>query len=172
MDTDVAIPIVTKVREAAGKRGPVWRFETPAAFARPIDKYFKDTEADKVTYTGMCLALGIGKNTFRDYHKRKGYEDIVTMAKLRIEHAYEVALRERGGVGNIFALKNFGWVDNVSHEHSGNERNPLITKIVREVVNVKQIEHEPVNISQVIDDPTDDFGENSGFKDAYDDFLL
>ena len=146
--------------------GPAWRFETPAALARAIDKYFKDIKKDDITQSGLCLELGVCKSTLNRYLHRPGYEDIVAMAKLRIENAYEVALREKGGAGNIFALKNFGWVDSVSHEHSGNAANPIITKIVREVVNVQQLEYAHA--------PAVDFSDNYDNFDNFDDddFLL
>jgi hypothetical protein len=149
-----------------------WKFKTPAALAKVVDQYFECCPKPEITQSGLCLHVGISKSTLNVYHTREGFEDIVTMAKLRIENAYETSLREKGGAANIFALKNFGWHDRQEHEHSGSTENPLITKIVREVVNVKQIEYAPpVDVSEIVNDPLDDFSADAGFEDEYDDFL-
>ena len=154
------------------RTGPAWRFETPGALKKVVDKYFNNTPINEITQSGLLLCIGLGKTAFNIYRDREGYEEIVEMAKLRVENAYEVRLCEKGGSGPIFALKQFGWIDRQEHEHSGNANNPLITKIVREVVNVKQIEYTPpVNATDITDDPNDDFSADSGFDDEFDDFL-
>ena len=142
-----------------GERGPPLKFETPAALAKAIDSYFAGVTMDEITQSGLCLHINLGKDSLIRYGKMEGYDEVIMMAKLRIENAYETALREKGGAGNIFALKNFGWIDKQEHEHSGSSSNPLITKIVREIVNVKQIEHAPpppLTPEEITGDPNDD----------------
>lgn len=165
------------------RTGPPWRYETPHALEKVIDEYFNQTTKEEITRSGLCMHINLGKDALIAYGNRGGYEEIVMMAKLKIENAYETSLREKGGAGNIFALKNFGWIDKQEHEHSGSATNPLITKIIREVVNVKQIEHiehiaSPESSEEITDDSRDDFSEDSGLPaglddlaDEFDDFL-
>lgn len=99
------------------------------------------------------------------------------MAKLKIENAYEVSLREKGGAGNIFALKNFGWIDEQRRILSGDENAPIYTKIVREIIDVtpiKQIEQTPLKGIDKNDDFSANYGLTDGaedIEDEYDDFL-
>lgn len=139
-----------------GLRGPPWEFGTPEMLEEALDKYFASVEIEEITHTGLCIHVGISKGTFNRYHKREGYEELVTMAKLRIEHAYEIALRRHGGAGNIFALKQFGWTDDSKHIIAGDQGAPLVTKIVREIINVTptstaaQIEHQSTEETQTV----------------------
>lgn len=134
---------------------PPLKFPTPALLAEAIDHYFKYVTREEITQSGLCLHIKLGKDSLNRYLLKEGYEDIVMMAKLKIENAYETSLREKGGAANIFALKNFGWKDTQEHQHSGNGDNPIVAKIVREIVTVNQIEHEPaVDISEIVDDST------------------
>ena len=86
-------------------------YSTPEQLKEAIDKYFKETEQKDITYTGLLIHLDLTKPSFDAYRDREGYSNIVTMAKLFIENAYEIDLRDKGNAGTIFALKNFGWVD-------------------------------------------------------------
>ncbi len=155
------------------------KFPTPKSLAKVINQYFYLCPKSEITQSGLCLHINLGKDALNRYLVKEGYEEIVMMAKLRIENAYETSLREKGGAGNIFALKNFGWHDRQEHEHSGSTTNPLITKILREVVNVKQIEHIPiVSVEEIAGNPDDDLTVDSGLPsvlddlaDKYDDFL-
>lgn len=76
-----------------------------------IDMYFNTTKEEEITITGLCLSLGINKDTFYEYAKREEYKDVINMARLRVENSYELSLRKYGRSGDIFALKNFGWRD-------------------------------------------------------------
>lgn len=146
---------------------PPLKFPTPEILKKAIDKYFNQTPIDEITQTGLLLSIGLAKSNFNVYHKREGYREIVSIAKLRIENSYEVALRKDGGAHNIFALKNFGWIAEERRVLAGDENSPLVTKIVREIVNVSsvtQIEHQPI-------DATDDFTADHGLDDDDDDFL-
>lgn len=98
------------------KVGRPLKIETPKQMEKILNNYFETTEENKITITGLCLALDLDKTTFYDYEKREGYEDIVKRARLIVENSYELSLRENGRTGDIFALKNFGWVDKQEQE--------------------------------------------------------
>jgi len=87
------------------------KFETPDDLSDVINDYLQNTDRIEWTVTGLCLAIGTSRQVLDDYQKRDEYTKIVNMAKLYVENAYELSLRENGGAGNIFALKNFGWKD-------------------------------------------------------------
>jgi hypothetical protein len=63
------------------------------------------------TITGLALALDTDRHTLINYSEREEYFHTINKAKLMVENAYEIDLREKGHAGNIFALKNFGWKD-------------------------------------------------------------
>lgn len=95
------------------KVGRPLKIETPEQMENILNEYFKTTDENKITITGICLALGLDKSTFYDYEKREEYKDIVKQARMIVENSYEISLRENGRTGDIFALKNFGWRDKV-----------------------------------------------------------
>lgn len=102
------------------------KFATPEELASVIDKHLKDTPQEELTLTGLCLAIGTSRGVLDEYKKREGYEDIVTRAKLYVEHAYEVSLRKNSRSGDIFGLKNFGWKDKQELEHTGADGGPIV----------------------------------------------
>lgn len=69
------------------------------------------------TVTGLCLYLGILRDTWSDYGDEKrypGYSAITRHAKLRLEAYVEeqLLLREKNVQGLIFNLENnYGWRD-------------------------------------------------------------
>ena len=89
-------------------RKPMFTLET---FSAKINKYFDTTPTEDITITGLCISLNINKDTFYEYNKKPEYKNFTEMARLRVEHAYELSLRHYGRAGDIFALKNFGWRD-------------------------------------------------------------
>jgi len=104
------------------------KYETPEDLAKVINKYFADTDNSEYSVTGLALMVG-SKQLIQDYEKRAGYSAIVREAKLIVENSYELDLRKKGGAHNIFALKNFGWVDRqelaVSEKNSKEEADTL-----------------------------------------------
>jgi hypothetical protein len=76
-----------------------------------VNKYFEDTPEPRWTITGLALALDTDRHTLINYSEREEYFHTINKAKLMVENAYEIDLREKGHAGNIFALKNFGWKD-------------------------------------------------------------
>lgn len=97
-------------KKKKNKPGPKPSF-TLEFFNEKIEKFFNETPIDEITITGLCIFLGMNKDTFYEYNKRPEYKPITEMARLRVEHAYELSLRKYGRAGDIFALKNFGWRD-------------------------------------------------------------
>lgn len=95
------------------------KWKTPEEIKPIIDEYFETTPTERITLTGLCLALDTNKQTLANYQDKKDFKHIIQMAKLRIEHAYELSLRKSGRSGDIFALKNFGWDDKSELKHSG-----------------------------------------------------
>ena len=88
------------------------KYQTAKELEEKIEEYFKDREVEDITITGLCLHLGIHKDTFYEYAKLPEYKEVIDMARLRVENSYEIGLKKNGGSANIFALKNFGWSDN------------------------------------------------------------
>jgi hypothetical protein len=111
------------------KVGRPLKIETPEQMAKIINNYFENTAENKITITGLCLALGLDKSTFYDYEKREGYKEIVNRARLIVENSYEISLRENGRTGDIFALKNFGWVDKQEQEITETKRYNIINDL-------------------------------------------
>lgn len=84
-------------------------------FEERAEAYFTGCKqtGEPLTITGLCLGLGFSsRDTLKEYMRRPEFSDTVKRAKLRIEHDYELALREgKNTAGSIFALKNFNWSD-------------------------------------------------------------
>jgi hypothetical protein len=93
------------------KIGRPLKWETAEAMQLEIDKYFAETPEQRWTITGLAMALDTDRQTLINYSEREEFFDTVNKAKLKVENAYEIDLREKGHAGNIFALKNFGWKD-------------------------------------------------------------
>ena len=100
------------------KVGRPLKIESPEQMEKILNEYFETTPENKITLTGICLALDLDKNNFYEYEKREGYEKIVKRARMIVENSYEMSLRENGRTGDIFALKNFGWRDKMEVENN------------------------------------------------------
>lgn len=89
------------------------KFKSVEELQEKIDKYFDscNEEFEPITITGLALALDTSRETLCNYEEKEEYSDTIKRAKLRVQHAYEKRLVRRGNGGDIFALKNFGWVD-------------------------------------------------------------
>lgn len=89
------------------------KFKTVEELQQKIDNYFAscDEQEEPITITGLALALDTSRETLCNYEEKEEYFDAIKRAKLRVQHAYEKRLVKRGNGGDIFALKNFGWVD-------------------------------------------------------------
>ena len=113
-------------------KGSELRF-TPAVMQKKLDEYFDKTPVEDITLTGVCIHLGIYKDTFYNYGRRDGFTDMINMARMKIENSYEVSLKRYGRAGDIFALKNFGWRDkqevSVEHSNFGDVLNKFVEKL-------------------------------------------
>lgn len=76
-----------------------------------INEYLENTPFDEYSITWLALKLWTSRQLLIDYENREDYKDIIKEAKLIVEHSYEISLRKNWRTWDIFALKNFGWVD-------------------------------------------------------------
>lgn len=111
------------------KVGRPLKIESPEQMEKILNEYFETTAENKITLTGICLALDLDKNNFYEYEKREGYEKIVKRARMIVENSYEMSLRENGRTGDIFALKNFGWKDKQEIEQSTQGKVTIINSL-------------------------------------------
>lgn len=71
------------------------------------------------TITGLALYLGFAnRKALFDYGLKDEFSNSVKRAKARVENSYEKNLYNNGSAGSIFALKNFGWKDERSIDHT------------------------------------------------------
>lgn len=80
------------------------------------------------TITGMCLFLGISRQTFDTYSKNHEFAETTTRARARIENYLEQQLyREKSVTGIIFNLSNnFGWKEKKEVDLGKETRQSLI----------------------------------------------
>lgn len=138
-----------------GGRPPV--FKNPKQLAKKVDLYFEyiegesHTEIQKVgrksiivtvwdrypepaTITGLVLYLGFNSRSSLDYfNKQQVFLDIITRARVRVEHEYEKRLALSASQGAMFALKNMGWKDMKSVELGGHDGKPLQVQAISNV---------------------------------------
>jgi hypothetical protein len=71
------------------------------------------------TITGLAYFLGFeSRQSLYDYGKREEFSYIIKKAQLFIEVHYEEMLHYGNTTGAIFALKNMGWKDSQSIDHT------------------------------------------------------
>lgn len=86
-------------------------FQDAEELQKRVDEYFD--QAEKVTLTGLALFLGFeSRQSVYDYEKDGRFSYTIKKARLKVENYYEEHLLSDKATGAIFALKNFGWVDN------------------------------------------------------------
>jgi len=96
-------------------------------------KYIEETlEAEKhLTFTGLCIELGIIRNTFYEYENgvhdtdKEEFSPLLKDLKQRCENYAESRLFGNNPTGAIFALKNYGWKDVSTVENTGPNGGPL-----------------------------------------------
>lgn len=106
-------------------------FKTVKEFQERADDYLTGSGDKKISWTGLCLAVGASSRESLQEYKRgtydtedENYSDAVKRALLEVENYYE----EKGeGAMGIFALKNFGWKDKLeldpgSEENTGKKK--------------------------------------------------
>ena len=105
------------------------KYKTADELQLKVDEYFDNEIDKKPTITGLCHHLGFAsRQSLYDMKKRRELSYTAERAVLRIEMEYEKQLRSGGNVvGAIFALKNLGWQDNQSIDHTskGDKISPI-----------------------------------------------
>jgi hypothetical protein len=105
-------------------------FKSPEELQKKIDAYFNNgvrsktvligkdkipTEIPIPTISGLAYYLGFAsRQSFYDYEKMENYSYTIKRARLFIETEYEMQLSVGNTTGAIFALKNMGWIDQIS----------------------------------------------------------
>lgn len=96
------------------KTGRPKLFETPEEFTEAANAYFKENDGQKISWTGLVLAVGAScRQTLEAYKTGKhgeGFIDPVKKALATVENYYEECV---DGAKGIFILKNFGMRDNL-----------------------------------------------------------
>jgi hypothetical protein len=86
------------------------------------------------TITGLTLHVGFcNKSSLYDYQDKEEFSNPIKRAITRIEKYHEIqAAYGDKCTGNIFVLKNFGWKDSQSIDHT--TKGDKITSITRQIV--------------------------------------
>lgn len=91
---------------------------------KKVEKKIKvwDRNPEPPTVTGLSLHVGFSsKSTLYEYSKKIEFSDSIKKGLTRIEKFHETKVTYGDKcTGNIFALKNFGWKDNVGVDHTTN----------------------------------------------------
>ena len=87
------------------------KFKNAEELEKKINKYFAETPEEEWTITGLAIALDCDRKTIQNYKEKDEFFHTIKNAYLKVEYSYEKSLRKNGRTGDIFALKNFGWVD-------------------------------------------------------------
>jgi len=131
---------------------------TPDDFSKRINRYFNsisyyedvlndagepaiDIDGEKIikvvyaappSILGMCLFIGISRETLLEYSNREQFADTIKEAKAKVEQYLADQLNRTTQVaGIIFNLKNnFGWKDVQTVENTGPNGGPLLIQAV------------------------------------------
>ena len=113
-----------------GLGGPPLKY-TPEEFEKKIVEYFEYVEEENkkrrlqrftgeklkpYTLSGICVFLGISRETWREYGHKEEFAKAIKQAKTIVENYVEEGLLNGSinAIGGIFNLKNnFGWVDKI-----------------------------------------------------------
>lgn len=95
-------------------------FNSVDEFIELADAYFKKNDGGKISWTGLCLAVGAESRQSLDRYKNgehgKEFVGPIKKALMRVENYYE---ESTDGAKSIFILKNFDWRDKQEVEHTG-----------------------------------------------------
>lgn len=107
------------------------KYTDPLEFKRVADDYFNSTVAaeDVPTINGLCLALGITRETLCQYGNKPIFSDTVKQIKMRLEAWWEKRLAGSTPTGTIFWLKNQGWSDRIDNVVSNPDGSGLFSAI-------------------------------------------
>jgi hypothetical protein len=112
-----------------------WKSEEELQTA--IDNYFLTTPEEKWTMTGLCICCDMDYQTLINYSKQEEFFEPIKRAKIKVHNQYELDLREKGGSGPIFALKNFGWKDKQEIDNKVTVERTPIDELVQSIEDIK-----------------------------------
>jgi hypothetical protein len=96
-------------------RPMIWK--SPEELQKLVDDYFQSTE--RWTLSGLAVHIGICRKTLYNYESKDDFLHIIKKARDKVESIYEErAIYENNPTGVIFALKNMGWTDKLSTDHT------------------------------------------------------
>jgi hypothetical protein len=92
------------------------KYATAVELQRAIDKYFNATPQDDWMISGLAVHLGISPSQLFNYEtgqecQKRGFVDVIKIAKAKIAREYERMGKEKGRVFDIFRLKCIGYRD-------------------------------------------------------------
>lgn len=103
-----------------------------------IDEYFDECEKKEQhpTYCGLAYHLGYAsrQSIWENANSDNGISLPLKRAMLKIESTYERMLSGNSCTGAIFALKNRGWTDKQSVEHTGSNGGPVEISLIKRVI--------------------------------------
>lgn len=113
------------------KMGRPVLYDDPDVMMAKAQEYFHGEEAlgDKgcPTVNGLCLHLGMARDTLLRYGEKAEFSDVVKFIRMRLEHTWERRLAGPNATGTIFWLKQQGWSDKSEMELSGRNGGPMET---------------------------------------------
>lgn len=94
------------------------KFKSVKELEDKISAYFSEVPMNEWMITGLAVFLDCDRDTLLNYQDKPEYFGTIKKAKTKIEMSYEKRLIEKARAGDIFALKNFGWKDEKSIDHT------------------------------------------------------
>jgi len=114
-------------------------FATPEAMSAKVNEYFAHCDENKQppTITGLSLFCGFSdRRSFYDYESDKpSFSHVTRASRTVIAHFHEIIVATSDKPqGSIFMLKNFGFSDTQTIEHTGKDEVAQTFKIGNTVV--------------------------------------
>lgn len=105
----------------------VWRpafYSTKEELEKELDRYFEEVPMKEWTVTWLAIFLWFtSRQALDNYQDKEAFVDPIKKAKFKVEHSYEVSLREAWRTWDIFALKNFWWKDKFETDNRNDNLN-------------------------------------------------
>jgi len=113
-----------KVKKPKVMWGRPRKYDDPEVFDAACQAYFAGLKTNAPNIAGMCLSMGICRDTWQEYRaRRKEFSATIRNAEQAIE-AWWVNRLKYPGAGSIFYLKNFK-PDHYSDRLPGDDKNPM-----------------------------------------------
>jgi hypothetical protein len=83
-------------------------YSSVAELTDAIEKYLNETDLADYTISGLCIALGVTRETLNQWSKPShSFSDYIRSAKMHVQLSYELLLKNKGNsTGAIFFLTN------------------------------------------------------------------